>query len=170
MRLRGLIDVVASIAGRHSGFGSAAIGVVILWAAVPAWAHHSFAQFDRDIQNVISGEVTRWAFNNPHAWLYVNVANDDGSTTLWSFEGSGPINLLRRQINGNTFKPGDRILIMHCPMRDGRPGGHLGWVQLADGEFIDVSDGGCDGDEETIAQWQKWLPEGITSSRDAEPE
>jgi len=34
-------------------------------------AHHSFAMFDRDTQVVKSGVVQRWAFNNPHSWLYV---------------------------------------------------------------------------------------------------
>ena len=36
-------------------------------------AHHSFSQFDRGIQVVVTAEVVRWAFNNPHSWLYVNV-------------------------------------------------------------------------------------------------
>jgi len=147
------------------------VGTALILAAtllVTAQAHHSFAQFDRDTQHLISGEVARWAFNNPHAWLYLNVEDEDGSTTLWSFEGSGPINLLRRQINGNTFKPGDLITLMHCPLRDGRPGGHVGWVRLADGSFIDVSDGGCSGDEETIEKWKVWLTEGVTSSTQVE--
>jgi hypothetical protein len=145
-------------------------GLLALGLGPAALAHHSFAQFDRDTQEIISGTVARWAFNNPHAWLYVDVEGEDGSTTLWSFEGSGPINLLRRQINGSTFKPGDAITLMHCPLRDGRPGGHIGWALLADGSFIDVSDGGCAGDEETITKWQQWLERGVTSSKELEPE
>jgi hypothetical protein len=132
--------------------------------ATPARGHHSFAQFDRDTQLLISGQVVRWAFNNPHVWLYVNVANEDGSKTMWSFEGSGPINLLRKGINGNAFKPGDLITLMHCPLRDGRAGGHVGWVRVADGSFLDVSDGGCSGDAETIEKWKGWLTRGVTSS------
>lgn len=142
--------------------------LALSWISAAAHAHHSFAQFDRDMEQVISGEVARWAFNNPHAWLYLNVENEDGTTTLWSFEGSGPINLLRRKINGSTFKPGDRITLMHCPLRDGRPGGHVGWVRLADGSFIDVSDGGCFGDEDTIEKWKQWLERGVTSSTEVE--
>lgn len=142
-----------------------AVSAAALLIAGAAHGHHSFAQFDQSTQSVVSGEVTRWAFNNPHAWLYINVENDDGTTTLWSFEGSGPINLLRRKINGGTFKPGDAVTIMHCPLRDGRPGGHMGWVQLADGSYLDVSDGGCDGDEATVELWQGLLAEGVTSRK-----
>ncbi|MGW8369439.1 MAG: DUF6152 family protein, partial [Gammaproteobacteria bacterium] len=55
--------------------------------AVSAPAHHSFTQFDRKTEIVTTGTVVRWEFNNPHSWLRVNVANDDGTQTLWSFEG-----------------------------------------------------------------------------------
>jgi Family of unknown function (DUF6152) len=147
--------------------GACALALGVFGAAS---AHHSFAQFDRDTEKLISGEVVRWAFNNPHTWLYMNVENEDGTTTLWGFEGSGPINLLRRGINGATFEPGDRLTLMYCPLRDGRPGGHMGWARLADGRFIDPSDGGCFGDEETIKKWQGWLELGITSSAEVASE
>ena len=139
-----------------------------LFSAAELSAHHSFSQFDRDTELLMSGEVVRWAFNNPHAWLYLNVKNDDGSTTLWSFEGSGVVRLLGKRINGNTFKPGDQITFMYCPLRDGRAGGHLGWVRLGDGTFIDPSDGGCSGDQETQERWKGWLEQGFTSKAEAE--
>jgi hypothetical protein len=90
-------------------------------------AHHSFAMFDRDTQMVKPGTVQRWAFNNPHSWLYVNVKNEDGTETLWSFEGSAPPSLVQRGITGSTFEPGDTVTFMYCPLRDGRPGGAIGW-------------------------------------------
>lgn len=130
-------------------------------------AHHSFVQFDQSTELIMSGEVVRWAFNAPHSWLYLDVQDNDGDVTLWSFEGSGPVSLLRRSISGNTFEPGDRITFMFCPIRDGRPAGHLGWVRLEDGTYIDPSDGGCAGDEETIERWKGWIEQGFTSNRDA---
>ena len=72
-----------------------------------AEAHHSFAMFDREQEIVKTGTVVRWAFNNPHSWLYLNVKNEDGSETLWSFEGSAPPSLVQRGITGATFEPGD---------------------------------------------------------------
>lgn len=130
-------------------------------------AHHSFVQFDQSTELIMSGEVVRWAFNAPHSWLYLDVEGNDGDVTLWSFEGSGPVSLLRRSINGNTFEPGDRLTFMYCPIRDGRPAGHLGWVRLEDGTYIDPSDGGCAGDEETIERWKGWLEQGFSSNKDA---
>lgn len=131
-------------------------------------AHHSFTQFDRTTQMVKTGKVVRWAFNNPHSWLYLNIENDDGSETLWSFEGSAPPSLIGRGITGSTFEPGDTVTFMFCPMVDGRPGGHLGWAKLADGSFVNPSDGGCSGDEATIERWKGWLAEGYLSNKEAE--
>jgi hypothetical protein len=130
-------------------------------------AHHSFTQFDRDTEMVKTGTVVRWAFNNPHSWLYLNVENEDGTESLWSFEGSGPVSLIGRGITGSTFEPGDSVTFMYCPMRDGRPGGHLGWARLKDGTFINPSDGGCNGDDENIERWKGWLERGFTSNTQA---
>ena len=99
-------------------------------------AHHSFAMFDRSVEKVATGTVVRWAFNAPHSWLYLNVKNADGSETLWSFEGSAPPSLLQRGITGSTFEPGATVTISYCPMKDGRPGGGLGWARLANGTFV----------------------------------
>ncbi|MBN1237948.1 MAG: hypothetical protein JXB36_05575 [Gammaproteobacteria bacterium] len=142
----------------------------VLTAAVlggTANAHHSFSMFDRETEVVTTGTVVRWAFNNPHSWLYINVANDDGTQTLWSFEGSSPTSLIARGITGSTFEPGDTVQLMFCPLRDGRPGGAIGWAKLADGSFVNPADGGCSGSEEAQQRWQAWLAEGYTSSTEA---
>jgi hypothetical protein len=129
-----------------------------------AGAHHSFAMFDKTVERVVTGTVARWAFNVPHSWLYLNIRNEDGTETLWSFEGSAPPSLLTRGITGATFEPGDTVTISYCPLRDGRPGGGLGWARLADGSFVNPADGGCDGSAAAIERWKGWLAAGYTSS------
>jgi hypothetical protein len=133
-----------------------------------AEAHHSFAMFDRDTQIVKTGKVVRWTFNNPHSWLYVNVTGEDGKDVLWSFEGSAPTGLIQRGITGATFEPGDTVQFMYCPLRDGRPGGAIGWAKLDDGKYINPADGGCNGGEENQKKWQGWLEKGYTSNKEAE--
>ncbi len=146
---------------------SAALVAALLGATV-AQAHHSFAMFDKTDETVATGTIVRWAFNNPHSWLYLNVKGKDGKETLWSFEGSSPTSLIQRGITGNTFKPGETIQILYCPLRDGRPGGGLGWAKLGDGKFVDPSDGGCNGSEENQKRWQAWLAKGFTSEKAAQ--
>jgi hypothetical protein len=144
---------------------SAAIGALLI--AASAAAHHSFAMFDRSVERVVTGTVVRWAFNPPHSWLYLNIKNADGGETLWSFEASAPPALLQRGITGSTFEPGNVVTISYCPLRDGRPGGGLGWARLADGTFVNPSDGGCDGSTAAIERWKGWLAAGYTSSAEA---
>src|SRR5262250_3866660 len=94
-----------------------AVLIALLLTAAVASAHHSFAMFDKSVEKVVTGTVVRWAFNNPHSWLYLNVKNADGTETLWSFEGSAPTGLIQRGITGDTFKPGANVTFMYCPLR-----------------------------------------------------
>src|SRR5215471_16992395 len=140
---------------------------LLLTAAVLS-AHHSFAMFDRSIEKVATGTVVRWTFNNPHSWLYLNVKNKDGSETLWSFEGSAPTALIQRGITGSTFEPGDTVTVLYCPLKDGRPGGGIGWARLANGTFINPADGGCTGSPDAVERWKVWLSKGYTSNIEAQ--
>ena len=140
--------------------------MALLLTASVTLAHHSFAMFDKSIEKVATGTVVRWAFSTPHSWLYMNI-KEGGKETLWSFEGSAPPSLLQRGVTGNSFKPGETITISYCPLKDGRPGGGLGWVRLADGTFLNPSDGGCDGSAKAIEKWKPWLAAGYTSSTEA---
>ena len=139
----------------------------LLMSAV-AIAHHSFSMFDRTIEKVVTGTVVRWQFNSPHSWLYLNVKGADGKETLMSFEGSAPPSLLQRGVTGTSFEPGATITVHFCPMKDGRPAGGLGWVRLANGTFLNPSDGGCDGSARAVEKWKPWLAAGYTSSADAQ--
>ena len=146
---------------------SAVITIVLLTASFVS-AHHSFAMFDKTVEKVATGKVVSWAFNNPHSWLYINVKNKDGSETLWGFEGSSPTQLLQRGINGYSFQPGSIVTVQYCPLKDGRPGGGLGWVKLANGTFVSPADGGCNGGPDAIERWKVWLAKGYTSSTEAQ--
>ena len=147
--------------------GMPALTLALLLTTSVAVAHHSFAMFDRTIEKVATGTVVRWTFNNPHSWLYLNVKDKDGKETLWSFEASSPTALLQRGISGTTFEPGHTITVLYCPLKDGRPGGGLGWARLANGNFINPADGGCTGSNESIERWKGWLAKGYTSNTEA---
>jgi hypothetical protein len=103
---------------------SAAI-VAAMFLAAPASAHHSAAMFDDQVVLTLKGTVTKFDYLNPHSWLYVNIANDDGTTTEWGFELDAPPRLRRLGISPNFWRQGDKVTLTTNPLRDGRPAGHL---------------------------------------------
>lgn len=130
-------------------------------------AHHSFSMFDKDTEMMLTGVVERWAFNNPHAWLYIKVKDESGKEVEWGFEGNAPPSLVRNGITGRTFKPGDTVSVMFSPLADGRPGGAMCWVKVADGTVHRPADGGCGTrDPESVKRWEAWGAQGITSNKD----
>ena len=77
---------------------AAALGLML--AAVPAWAHHAFAaEFDVTKPLLLKGTVTKMEWINPHAWIHLDVKNQDGTTTSWMIEAGAPNGLLRRGFN-----------------------------------------------------------------------
>lgn len=140
---------------------------VLLAGAVAnhAFAHHSFAMFDRNQELVMKGTVARWAYNSPHVAIYIE--NEGGE--LWAFEGAAPAHLLSLGITGYTFQPGDPVTVVMCPLKDGRRGGAVGYViKEGDEDNLDAwfrpNDGGCG----PSRSWGEWLPAGYRSRAEAE--
>jgi hypothetical protein len=78
-------------------------GVVALAAAVPAWAHHSFAAaFDMTQPVTVKGVITQVRLENPHSWFFLEVRDQTGKVEKWAFEAGTPSGMIR-----NGFKPGE---------------------------------------------------------------
>lgn len=116
-----------SIAGRRlalTALATLATAAVAL-AVGPARAHHSGAMFE-DFRTVdLTGTVVRFDYVNPHSWLYVNVAGEDGAVTEWGFELDSPTRLRRIGVSPNYWQEGDRVIVRARPLKDGRPAGFL---------------------------------------------
>ena len=54
------------------------IGALILPSAVIA--HHGIGNFNHNLDVDLTGIITDVALINPHSWLYLDVANEDGNT------------------------------------------------------------------------------------------
>ena len=110
-------------------------------AMFPAAAHHSAAMFDFEQEVKLRGTVTRFDYVNPHSWLYVEVENDDGSTTEWGFELDAPPRLRRLGVSPRFWEPGDEVTVKTNPLKDGRPAGHLAGALSSEGETFGNTDG-----------------------------
>ncbi|HUI76599.1 MAG TPA: DUF6152 family protein [Bryobacteraceae bacterium] len=108
----------------------------ILLGGTAAFGHHSFAAFDMSKTATISGVVKEFQWLNPHSWIQLMVKDSSGNPVEWSIETSSPSGLVRQGWKPKSLKPGDQITIIMHPLRDGRPGGSLITVTLADGTRI----------------------------------
>jgi hypothetical protein len=105
-----------------------------LWAAGPAFAHHSMAGFDRTKTVTLVGTVKQFKWANPHSWIELEVPNDKGGVETWNAEMTAPGILARAGWKSTLLKPGDKVSVVVRPLISGEPGGLFVSVTLADGQ------------------------------------
>ena len=118
----------------------AVLALVMLAAAVPAGAHHSFAEFDRTKEVTMTGVVRELQWNNPHAWIQVVVTDDKGRKTEWGFECGSPNMMSRTGWKRTTLKMGDRVVVVGNPLKNGKPNASLVKITLPDGRVLGPGD------------------------------
>jgi hypothetical protein len=116
---------------------SVTLGAILLAVAAaaswPAYAHHSFAVYDRSKLLTLKGNVKIFQWTNPHCVIWVLVQPEGGGDPQeWSFETTSPGVLTRGGWTRNSVKVGDRVSVEFYPLRDGSPGGGLNSVTLLD--------------------------------------
>jgi hypothetical protein len=110
---------------------AAAIVATAMAGALPAWAHHSFAMYDRSKTGTIKGTVKIFQWTNPHVILWMVVQPEGGGAVQeWSFETTSPGVLTRAGWTRQSIKVGDRVSVEYDPLRDGSHGGSLNSVTL----------------------------------------
>jgi uncharacterized protein DUF6152 len=108
----------------------------LLLGSSPILAHHSAAEFDGTKTMSVKGTVTQFAWNNPHAYIYMEAENDKGDIEKWAAE-LGTLGVLSRSSwKRDTVKPGDQITIYGNPARDGRLLMRLMKVALPNGQEL----------------------------------
>jgi len=115
--------------------------ILLATLAMPlaALAHHSFAMFDMAKSVNYKGRVKEVQWTNPHVWVELEVTAD-GKTTVLSFEGAAISVLKRVGWTKDTVKAGDVVTVVGHPFKDGRPGGSIDHLLLADGRKIGTGD------------------------------
>jgi hypothetical protein len=113
-----------------SSVGAAVVGVcaLLLGAAVPVLAHHSFAaEYDSSKPVTIKGTIQKLEWVNPHAYFWVESKDDSGKSSIFAFETLSPNALARQGWNRNSLKPGEAVVVEGYLAKDGKP--------LADGSI-----------------------------------
>jgi Family of unknown function (DUF6152) len=122
-------------------------GAVLFVAAIPVWAHHSFAsEFDVTKPVKLQGTVTQMEWINPHSWIHIDVKNPDGTVTSWMIEGGSPNSLLRRGFTKHSLEPGTQIVVEGYQAKDGANRANGRDLTFPDGKKLFI---GTDASEQT---------------------
>jgi hypothetical protein len=82
-------------------------------------AHHSPAAFDRSREVRLEGAVTRFAYNNPHTYLTIEIVVADGRRISQEIE-VGPISTMQPLgLTRDSLRAGERVTVRANPSRRG---------------------------------------------------
>ena len=113
------------------------VTIVLGCAAMPAWAHHSFAaEYDSSKTVSLSGQVTKVEWMNPPARFYMYVKDDAGKVTSWEFELGSPDGIMRRGWTRNSLKEGDVITVAGAMAKDGSKLANARTIKLTNGKEV----------------------------------
>ena len=94
------------------------LGVLLMTA--PVDGHHAFsAEFDATKPVALRGKITRMEWINPHAWMHLEVTNEDGTVENWMIEAGPPGALVRRGWSRDSVVAGTEVLVEGYQALDG---------------------------------------------------
>jgi hypothetical protein len=114
---------------RQQSFGLA-------FLAVGLAAHHSTAPYDLIHGTVIGGNVTKFAWMNPHSLIYVDVIAEEGAVEHWVVEIESPRMLEPLGWKKDLVKVGERVTIMGSRAKNGKFAMRGVTVELTDGRKL----------------------------------
>ncbi|MCY3731359.1 MAG: DUF6152 family protein [Rhodospirillaceae bacterium] len=89
--------------------------------AAPLSAHHSISRhYDRTHVVKVEGVVTEGVLQNPHAKIHLAVKDASGMTTAWLLEWDDVSDLRRQDVDANTIRAGDEIIVTGIAAWEGR--------------------------------------------------
>lgn len=104
----------------HLYFTLSIILTAIFFVPQSGLAHHAFsAEFDANSPVSLRGRVTKVEWINPHAWIHIEVDQEEGPPIHWMFEGGTPNTLVRSGVSRNTLPIGSEIVVRGYQSKDG---------------------------------------------------
>lgn len=95
-------------------------GFGLLWVAVPVVAHHAVgAEYDVNKPVKLTGTVTKIEWTNPHARIYFDVTQPDGTKVNWNVELAARSALVRQGWTQRSLNIGDTVTVEGSLARSG---------------------------------------------------
>ena len=112
-----------------------AFALVVL--AMPVVAHHAVgAEYDATKVVKLTGTVSKVEWTNPHARIYFDVADPNGTVTNWNVELAARSALARQGWTARSLKVGETVTVEGHLARSGVSGVNARSVTTADGKKV----------------------------------
>jgi hypothetical protein len=108
---------------------------LIAATATPAFSHHAFVMFSKDVEKTLSGTVKQFMNTNPHA--EITVATPEGD---WLIQTESPLVLEKAGIDDSTLMEGEMVTVRVHPMKDGRKIASLIDLETQDGMVMSLGE------------------------------
>jgi Family of unknown function (DUF6152) len=108
----------------------------LLLVAGTAFAHHGRSNYDVTQTVTLKGIVTGFEWQNPHALIYFDAADENGKVEKWIAETNSPNTLSRQGWNRNTVKTGDQITLTGHRVKGGANYINFSKIKFADGREL----------------------------------
>jgi hypothetical protein len=94
---------------------------LLVMAAVPLAAHHSFAaEYDSSKPVKLTGKVTKVEWTNPHAFFYIDVKDEKtGAIANWAVELGSPNSLMRLGWTRKSMEISSTVIVDGSLAKDG---------------------------------------------------
>jgi hypothetical protein len=116
----------------------AALVAGLIWASIPALAHHGDAGRYEDNVVVMKGTVVELQLIIPHSIIVFDSTDDSGKTVRWQAEmGARPAMIKEFGWTKDTLKPGDKITLTGRKVKSGAP-----YMNLTDRANVVMTDTG----------------------------
>jgi hypothetical protein len=109
----------------------------LLCSGVGLVAHHSITgEYDVNKTVTLKGVVTKIEWTNPHARIYVDVAQPNGTVTNWNLELAAVSALVRNGWSRTALKVGDTVTVEGIQARSGASIANARNVTFPDGRKV----------------------------------
>ena len=122
---------------RNSNLPSLIKATMIFAFASSAMGHHSITpHYDSSNPITVSGVVTEFQFVNPHAFIYLDVEQPDGSVANWNCEMQAAVILRHSGWTEELLLPGTRVTVSGPSARRDPYGCAAASIELEDGTLM----------------------------------
>ncbi len=137
-----MLRLLAPVAGIPAVLAiSVAVSLAAMMAA-PARAHHSIAGvFDMNSPMTLKGKIVKVDWINPHTYVHLEVAGEDGAVTVWALESIPPAMMRRAGLTRDRIQgeDGETVEVLAIPARRTENLAYILTITYEAGHFYQLS-------------------------------